>query len=398
MESHAADGPYAGVPRVKLTLIYYHDIFCLDECRKHTIDGCSKITGQLNKLTCREEVQLIRPKKLAELWIKKQYQQGYIDLTLKEAGIEHAKAHIISIIPSAPGKLGKDSNAQWVTGIFKRHALNTGDYTFKNTDTGQLSIIHATPNHLFYLKNRRTFLPVRDITEKDTLITVNGNSIKLVNFRANTGVIGDRKTNIPVWTYNFEVWKKHTYFAGSDKILVHNTCKCGICEEELDNPEGVRRHFNRTRKRNDTKHMQQNLSYVCGIDGCTVKTNFIDEINLHQRRVHDAHNKRSCYFCGQQYASIANLEKHLENNYSCRFQGDGFRVERLISHEEEPIRIGTVIKEESREVQPGSALSSSNLAPFVFGSSGDQQLDKSFAQFAAELPDELLDWVPPDSP
>ena len=232
-ESHAANGPYAGAPQVKLTLIYHHDIFCSDECRKQTIDGCSKITGQLNKLTCREEVQLIRPKKLADLWIKKQYQQGYIDLTLKEAGIEHAKAHIISIIPSVPGKLGKDSNAQWVTGIFKRHALNIADYTFKNTGTGKLSIIHATPNHGFYLKNRRVFLPVRDITEKDTLITVNGNSVRLVNSRANMGMIGDRKTSIPVWTYNLEVWKKHTYFVGSDKILVHNACRCGICGDEM---------------------------------------------------------------------------------------------------------------------------------------------------------------------
>ena len=200
-----------------------------------------KITGQLNKLTCREEVQLIRPKKLAELWIKKQYQQGYIDLTLKEAGIEHARAHIISITSSVPGGLEKDSNAQWVTGIFKRHTLNTGDYIFKNTDTGKLSIIHATPNHGFYLKNRRAFLPVGDITEKDTLITVNGNSVKLVKSSANTGVTGDRKANIHVWTYNLEVWKKHTYFAGSDKILVHNACQCGICGNEmLRNPEGVR--------------------------------------------------------------------------------------------------------------------------------------------------------------
>ena len=406
-ESHAADGIYAGIPRVKLTLIYHHDIFCSDECRKYTIDGCSKITGQLNKLTCREEVQLIRPKKLAELWIKKQYQQGYIDLTLKEASIEQTRAHIISITSSVPGRPGKDPNAQWVTGIFKRHALNPGDYIFKNTGTGQLSIIHATPNHGFYLKNRRAFLPVGNITEKDTLVTVDGNSVKLVKSRANTGVIDDRKANIPVWTYNLEVWQKHTYFVGSDKILVHNTCKCGICEKVLEDPYYVKVHH-------DKEHTGDKLSYLCGIDECTKKSTNMHRINRHQMEVHDANNPNSCCSCGRQFCRGDLLYKHLTGSNRCGLNGINREGERFIAdgkkppspyrikkfyfyrHREKPSGIQVLTKKGNWEVQPIPALSPSYSAPSVSDSSGDQQLDKKIEQFAVGLPDELLNLVGPE--
>ena len=349
------------------------------------IDGCSKITGQLHKLICREEVQLIRPKKLADTWSKKQYQQGHIDLTLKEAGIKHAKAHIISITSFIPKLTGKGAITQQVTGIFKRHALNTVYYTFKDISTGEISGIHATPSHGFYLKNRRAFLPVGDITEKDTLITSSGNHVKLVNHRAGTGETCDNITNIPVWTYNLEVLEKHVYFAGSDRILVHNTCLCGACKEEFSSPCKVRTHC----------HVEKHeVLYCCGIGGCIEEEIDIARMHVHQWDYHKVYNQGFCLFCG------VPLKETKVPVYNCMPDCQSVRgkihrrwllekFKQLKSRAQENNE-KAAIKEYSEEVQQSSELSSYP----TFSSSAYKQFRERLAQFSSELPDELIQYMP----
>ena len=376
--SHAAENPYAGVSLVKLTLIYYHDIFCSDECRKHIIDGCSKITGQLHKLICREEVQLIRPKKLIEAWSKKQYQQGHIDLTLKEAGIEHAKAHIISIMPFIPKLTGRDATTQQITGIFKRHALNTVYYTFKNISTGEISSIHSTPSHGFYLKNRRAFLPVEDITEKDTLITSNGNHVKRVNYRAGTSVTCDNTANIPVLTYNLEVLEKHVYFAGSDKILVHNACTCGECGLVCESTLAVRTHSYRE---------HSSTVYECGFNECKVRRGRIDQMNLHQWRHHLVSNIYACPECGNQCEDEVLLQTHMESE--CRSKLKKLKKAGGTS------RHHPYAGRKSRAMTETNSPASQQVLPpppslVPFSPSGQKPLYPSLAQLAKEFEKKIL--------
>ena len=363
-ESHADKNPYSDTSWVKLTLIYYHDIFCSEECRKYIIDGCSKITGQLNKLMCREEVQLIRPEILAETWNKRQYQQGYIDLTIKESGIEHVKAHIISIIPfipKSPRKGSGDVSAQWVTGLFKRHVLNVVYYTFKNINTGEISGIHATPDHEFYLKNRRTFLPVREITEKDILITGKGDNVKLVKSNVNTGMTGDNKVNIPVLTYNLEIWKKHTYFVGSYGILVHNTCQCGKCKMIFHSPGDVRNHSCLSKDCSP-------VSYLCGIGRCTEERERIHYINRHQFDDHGVHNMGSCSNCGDQSSDWDSYIEHML--FKCkRIKKQGRAVSQAAPGHfvgyHPYVKAKTVMKEKSREVEQISQSLAEHLSAII---------------------------------
>ena len=301
---------------VKLTLTYQHYFFCSKKCQKNTFENCSKITGQPYGLICFETVTLIRPKILADQWRKEQYKQGYIDLTIKEFGIEHARTHITSVMPFISGACKTNSynkDTELVTGIFKRHSLNVYKYTFKNTDTGKFSILRATPNHRFYVKDRQAFLAIKNITKKDTLITSNGSSIKRVYFDKNTEITDSDKTNIPTLVYNLEIQKKHTYFAGSDNILVHNTCRCGKCGAELQDPDATRSHIIRS-------HVSS-IKYTCGINGCKETATRIHFINQHQLNDHKVYNINSCQLCGAQCQSREHLIEHLTS--ACMFKVTG---------------------------------------------------------------------------
>ena len=120
--------------QVKLTLTYRHDFFCLKECRKNTVENCSRSIQHPHKLMCIEEVKLIRPRKLADQWQKEQYRQGHINFTIKEFGINHVRARIISAIPFTSKSFKKKSenkSKELVTGLFKRHTFNVREYILK---------------------------------------------------------------------------------------------------------------------------------------------------------------------------------------------------------------------------------------------------------------------------
>ena len=291
----------------KLTLIYYQNIFCSQKCRKYTIEGCSKIIGQPNKLTCREQVELIRPKSLVESWIKEQYKQGYIDFTVSEFGIQHAKARMDHVVPFISEFFKEDSdnsNEQLVTGVFKRHSVNVGLYVFKNVQTGKISSIHVTPEHPFYSKSRRVFLPLKNVTAKDILMTDNGDNVKLVYSDRNIRTTSGNNAGIPRQVYNMEVKKKHIYFAGQDKIMVHNTCLCGICNQSFEAPSDLKKHFREV-------HGGVGIKYRCGVSWCTRQYSYIHWINKHQKEAHGITNTNSCEFCGKQFGNAKKVKQHI---------------------------------------------------------------------------------------
>ena len=296
---------------VKLTLTYYQSISCPQECRKYTIEGCSKITGQPNKLICREQVELIRPRSLVEFWRKEQYKQRYIDFTIAEFGIQHAKAHMNHVTPFIPGLFKEDSdntNTQLVTGVFKRHSVDSKLYIFQNLRTGKLSSIHVTPKHPFYSKSRQGFLPLKNVTAKDILMTGNSDNVKLVYSGRNIRTTGDNSAGIPRLVYNMEVKKKHIYFVGRDKIMVHNTCLCGICNQSFDASADLRQHFR------DVHGAV--MEYICGVSWCTQKYTQIRRINKHQQEAHGITNTNSCEFCGKQLDNAEEVKQHIDINHT----------------------------------------------------------------------------------
>ena len=290
----------------KLTLIYYQNIFCSQKCRKYIIEGCLKIIGQPNKLMCREQVELIRPKSLVDSWRKEQYKQGYIDFTIAEFGIKHAKVHMNHVVPfmSRLFKEGSgNTNTQLVTGVFKRHSVNVSLYIFHNVRTGKFFGIHVTPEHPFYAKNRQGFLPLESVTANDILMTGNGDNIKLVYSGRNIRTNRDNSTGIPRLVYNMEVNKKHIYFAGRDKIMVHNTCLCGICGQQFNSTLKVKEHIHE-------QHGKGRLKYLCGVNECPREYGQINRMNSHQMKSHKILNIHSCEDCARQFRSADKLKQH----------------------------------------------------------------------------------------
>lgn len=76
--------------------------------------------------------------------------------------------------------------------------------------------IQATPDHPFYVP-KKGFTKAVDLRAGDVLCTVNGEYVVIEK-------IQHEILNIPVKVYNFRVSDNHTYFVGTNSVLVHNDC------------------------------------------------------------------------------------------------------------------------------------------------------------------------------
>ena len=213
------------------------------------------ITGKA-QLKCREHISLLRKSEEAERWSLMKNTTGYINLTIREMGIINVKAHIASIKPVSISTacymqlfynsdiMKKTSSPSCITGTFKRHVNNVGSYTFKDLSTGKKEILHVTPNHLFYAKNRKRFIAVNQLGPTDEMITLSGHRVRLVcpgNKKNNCGAPRG-KFNIST-VYNMEVHQQHEYFAGGNKIYVHNVYVCAYCRQKLVSRGDRRSHL-----------------------------------------------------------------------------------------------------------------------------------------------------------
>ena len=174
-------------------------------------------------LSCKEYALLLRHKKIVDRWKKIQSRQGYINLTLHKFGVNHARAKIAYIREKKSNVYNASLKNSMVTGVFKRHVISVKEYIFENIETHHLTAINSTPDHRFYVINRHQFIPIKDISENDVLITSNNNRVKLTHSIA-TMKSTDKfyHAGAPVPVYNLEVYKKHTYFVGDSQVLVHN--------------------------------------------------------------------------------------------------------------------------------------------------------------------------------
>ena len=179
-------------------------------------------------LRCKEQIHLLRPDSVVQNWKKNQTKNGFIKMSLPEFGLTYVKAKITKITAIAAGKLQlyamQHKNTDQVTGKFIRHSTNVRKYRFKEEKTGRIITINATDNHLFYVKNKHAFVPVKDISLIDQLITKTGGQIRLLcsdNRRHNCGHKTAQFAQ-PTPVYNLEIRLQHTYFVTDTAILVHN--------------------------------------------------------------------------------------------------------------------------------------------------------------------------------
>lgn len=173
-------------------------------------------------------IQLLRP----ITWLKHHgmHQVGKrVVLSISEFGINQIQANVTAIKPTTLDTSVIDWSKQVsrpVIGKFKRYASIVKTYTFKNLVTGKLSTINTTPNHQFYIENKKAFIPIDNVTATDKLVSEAGQPIRLLCFSGKQRHCGKSYNNKkPVPVYNLEIYQQHIYFVGHASILVHNNCR-----------------------------------------------------------------------------------------------------------------------------------------------------------------------------
>ena len=230
----------------KVDISYNHDFFYKDYYDNQNITKCVKVyhTVTINRgvntrgtateksipvLRCREHISLLRPVKIINQWLLIQSKKHFFPLTIREFNIINVPAHITAVHSSVAEILPYSSclhKAKKVTGTFERHEVDIKTYTFKNTETGKITSIHATPGHPVYVTNKASFIPMDLLSSTDELLNSSGQRIRLLCSAGHTehcGVL--MKSMVPKPVYNLEIDKNHTYFVSKIKLLVHNNCQ-----------------------------------------------------------------------------------------------------------------------------------------------------------------------------
>ena len=225
---------------------------------REDIKECVKaytVTGKA-QLKCKEHISLLRKSEEAERWSLMKNTTGYINLTIREMGIINVKAHIASIKPVSistacymqlfynSSKIKKTPSSSCITGVFKRHVNDVKSYTFKDLSTGKKETLHVTPNHLFYVKNRKRFIAINQLGPADEMITLSGHRVRLIclGHKKNNCGTPREKFNISI-VYNMEVHQRHEYFAGGIKIYVHNVYMCEYCQQRIYSSQLLTKHL-----------------------------------------------------------------------------------------------------------------------------------------------------------
>ena len=96
----------------------------------------------------------------------------------------------------------------------KQLFINESDELIHLTVNGEE--ITTTPTHPFYVAHKGWYAAV-DLRAGDILVLVNGEYVTLEKTQHEI-------LEAPITVYNFEVEDYHTYYVGTDGVLVHNSC------------------------------------------------------------------------------------------------------------------------------------------------------------------------------
>ena len=106
-------------------------------------------------------IQLLRPIKWLHLHDMDKV-GNVVTLSIPEFSVVDVKAQVVGIKPTKLDTRGVDwtkMRSSPVIGRFQRYAPIVKTYTFRNLTTGKISTVDATPNHPFYVKNKKAFVP-----------------------------------------------------------------------------------------------------------------------------------------------------------------------------------------------------------------------------------------------
>ena len=99
----------------------------------------------------------------------------------------------------------------------KQLFINESDELIHLTVNGEE--ITTTPTHPFYVAHKGWYAAV-DLRAGDILVLLNGEYVTLEKTQHEI-------LEAPITVYNFEVEDYHTYYVGTDGVLVHNACTHG---------------------------------------------------------------------------------------------------------------------------------------------------------------------------
>ncbi|MEN6372287.1 MAG: Hint domain-containing protein [Armatimonadota bacterium] len=103
-----------------------------------------------------------------------------------------------------------------VTKTFQHTGSNAAntliDVTIRTLD-GKQSVLHATPNHPFYVPNRKQYVELGELKPGTRLKTADYGEATIVAMNTRNGKFD---------VYNLEVEGPHNYHVGDQKVLVHN--------------------------------------------------------------------------------------------------------------------------------------------------------------------------------
>ncbi len=314
----------------EVDFIYYDNFPYKSSYANKTIADCKKASNS-NKiaiLRCTEHMHLLRPKTRVRQWQKEQKRQGWVPVTIKEFGIDDVHGHITAIKPTSVNTTHlniKQSHHSPVIATFERHVLEVRNYTFKDLKTGKLSKVTATPNHKFYVANKKEFESIQAISSKDQLVSATVHQVQLVcgsdkenHCGTNYGVKG-----VPVTVYNLEVYRQHRYFVGKEQLLVHNVYECSEpgCGKSFGTKSNRNRHMRITHK--------GIKPYQCTEDGCGMSFGQRWTLNDHMR-IHTGERPFPCTYpeCGMSFPRKSTLKGHVrthtgERPYLCTVEGCG---------------------------------------------------------------------------
>jgi hypothetical protein len=108
-----------------------------------------------------------------------------------------------------------------VTATFERYSDEVHTYTFVNSKTEKKSQINSTPNHPFYVKNKRAYIPIGDTGSSDEFYAYNSGWVTKIIKSPRASL----HSKIPEKVYNVEVYQEHRYYvnnSGGTGLLVHN--------------------------------------------------------------------------------------------------------------------------------------------------------------------------------
>lgn len=168
----------------------------------------------VNPDSSKVKIQLRRP----HWWMSQHKIKGVgskVNLSLPDQGIGGI-ATVTFIRPcQIDTRLLKDRNKlgkvfRPFTSWFERTSSNVWDYAFSSREK-----IGATPEHPFFSEDRQLYIPIGEINIGERLRTHNGQIVTLVAKKKRSK--GVEKV------YNLEIYRTHTFYAGKDGFLVHNS-------------------------------------------------------------------------------------------------------------------------------------------------------------------------------